>query len=877
MLELRVNNIPLVLPPGTAQDIEFINSFLSEGLEDAFSMPLRAPWRGNEATLGFLNELALRERTVRIERVQLWYQGTPRHVGVLYTEHSDDDGVDLSFSVEGFISRCKELKMGEMDLGPTITVDNIRDHAKAVSTLAWPAAPYAFPMHYNPEFYSPEGNPHWFPDRREWEAGSSYAINDLVTYRQDGIIAREWDYQCIVANSGSTPPPDAPAQWRRVAFGICNHWDWENDEYFANNEDGNFFNLVPWFYLKELLTRAARALGYRVAGDFMEDVAYNSRVVYSNYALDGGRRTMYFRASQVDEFSHEYGDTTPVRLQAPEDSTAPNTDPDSVWDTAGFIWKVPEAGSFLFKVHVKQYQPNVTSPGYCTCYMRKEGTDQFYDEIYGQAGGSDAITPSTPVLGEPGWWEAILTFGATFPSGSIGEEWYFDVNSGVSSRYQDCWVQGWKLDPDIINGYINTIRPADHAPDCSFGDLLLSLRDEFRLRIAPLNGELRLDYLRGQDGTPLKDITPQVRSTVGIDTSSAHSGLTIGYDIDTGDIPDLSKLLDRGRFVLEADLPAPFGPGEYAVVLSTRQLYISEQVLYDPYFVWKPRGWYLPARTFGDAANAQEIKVLFGPLFLDRVDTNGKQAIVPTITEGGQSSYFRSGANPPSPRMANYLGQVPFDPVCAGAIILTGAGIPGVDGTYCPDTVGFGGMGPSWTKVGGTYGADTIYQEPAYSALWIVTSGGLFATDSLNAKYYNLYGPPFDTGSWSVAETYYDPPGGGVAPVPTNGSPTGPTYPLATPFAYGDKGLLHPFEMDFNSAYGPLDKHWLILALALAQAELLEVDIEVDPAMLIARTYELIVLMHHQRCLIESLPITYGDGRKRMIARGTRLLRLPAP
>lgn len=781
MLQFRINNIPMVLAAGTEADMEFISSFLSDGLEDAFSLPLRAPWRGNEAALGHIHELSLRERVLRIENVQCWHDGETRHVGVFYVEHSDDEGVDLSFSVEGFISRLKEKKMAELDLGAAITVADIRAHAKDVSYLMWPAAPYAFPMHYNPEFYDSDANPDWFPERREWESGSSYAVNDIVTVRQAGIVGRTWDFQCVNAIGVSTTPPGPGGDtfnFRRVAFGLVNHWDWENEEYFINDDDGNFFNLVPWFYLKEMLTRAAAAFGYTVAGDFMDDARYHGRVIYNNYALDGGRRTLYFRAAMASPAAHTLYDTAPFPLPAADDSIAPNADVDGVWDNGAFKWVVQEAGTYKFKVYVKQYMPNLETGGYCDCVMRKVGTDEFYDEVYGQPGGSDQFSPTNAVLDQPHWFESIKTFGATFPAGSIGEEWYFDIASQEASNYAGCWVQGWKVDPELVNTYVNIIRPKDHAPDCSFGELLLSLRDEFRLRVAPINGELRLDYLRGADGTPLKDLTPQLRSPVSIDSSSAHTGLTINYDVETGDIPDLAKLLDRGFFAIESQLPPPYGPGEYAVVLATRQLYVSEQVTYDPYFVWIPRGWYMPDRTFGEATNAQEIKVLFGPLFGDIVDTNGKQLLVPTISEPGQSSYFRTGLNLPSLRMTNYIGQV---------------------------------------------------------------------------------------STW---------------PYPTEPVEVQPRYPYATSFGFAMGGRIAgsaPTEMDFHSRIGPLDLHWLALAIALAKAEILELDIEVDPSLIIDRGYELMVMLHFQRCLIESLPVTYGDDRQRLISRGARLLKLQLP
>lgn len=60
----------------------------------------------------------------------------------------------------------------------------------------------------------------------------------------------------------------------------------------------------------------------------------------------------------------------------------------------------------------------------------------------------------------------------------------------------------------------------------------------------------------------------------------------------------------------------------------------------------------------------------------------------------------------------------------------------------------------------------------------------------------------------------------------------------------------------------------------LATAEVLEVPVEANVDVLAAMN-NLPVMVKNQRCLIERLPITYGDGTLPLIAEGTRIYRLP--
>ncbi len=125
--------------------------------------------------------------------------------------------------------------------------------------------------------------------------------------------------------------------------------------------------------------------------------------------------------------------------------------------------------------------------------------------------------------------------------------------------------------------------------------------------------------------------------------------------------------------------------------------------------------------------------------------------------------------------MVNYAGgcgsirYVEAAAACSGAIVLEGAGDADVNGVYCPDGEHLGY--PRWTKVGGVSMEDSIHIATGGPFTnWLVTSGGTYAADPLNAKAYSVFdtftepSPPDNTWITTV---------GGTAPEPTYGTAPG--------------------------------------------------------------------------------------------------------
>jgi hypothetical protein len=105
-----------------------------------------------------------------------------------------------------------------------------------------------------------------------------------------------------------------------------------------------------------------------------------------------------------------------------------------------------------------------------------------------------------------------------------------------------------------------------------------------------------------------------------------------------------------------------------------------------------------------------------------------------------------------------------------------------------------------------------------------------------------------------------------------------------------DNGAEYPFAASWNRAHAgstltDLSLNWegndgLLAVLAgtyyerLAGCEVVECDLEAN-AIVLAAVNNTPVMIQHQRCLLERLPLTYADGLQPLVGSGARLYRLP--
>ena len=647
MLEFRIDSTPLLMFPGTDAGMELASTLLASGLEDAFTLPITVPREGNEVVLGFVNEFDLRRRTVKFENAECWYGGSRKHKGTLFVEAADERTVSLSFSVDGLIATIGDTKLGDLDMGELIVVDDIRDHAAEVNTEQWPARPYCFPMILAPDLFSSSENPAWAPSTEEWNDTDAYATNDFVTYTSGTPVRRTWTYQCIADTSPGESPDTAPAKWRRTAFGILNHWNHEDEEFFANTSDGNFYALCPMFFTKEILRRALSAYGYGVGGQWWDDDRYHQLWLWNNRTLDANTREYYFRAAQSTPVTESSGFILPVEFD--DESNAPNEDSTGVWNNSTYRFIPLAAGTYFITIHAEISAPI---------------TDNLLVEMH-------RVSDFQPV-GERTWFSASSvndTFSFTFEvaPGDVGEEYRVGVialeSFGTGTNpvtISNFWIRGWRTEAGVLNSFSNEIDPAGHMPDVSLKDLLIDLRDLYGLRIwlDKNTNRLLLDYMQPMvtAGRPT-DATSLLRAPVTLETAGRIGGFRFAWDIDQPDLPDLSRLVLHGTYRTESELTAPNTPLDYAIVLNSRRIYLPRINEAGTSFDWYPSGWYLPSVLIGEEDDVTTITPGLAPFFMEWISVLGELFLVPYIDDRGNSGFFRTGDNKPALRMAFWRGM----------------------------------------------------------------------------------------------------------------------------------------------------------------------------------------------------------------------------
>lgn len=649
MISFKINGKALVLLPGTEVSLVFANAALSDDLQDDFSLPFTVPVRGNEMILASVHDLAIHERITVFRRVVLEYNGVAQKTGDLYVEQVNETRISLSFSITGFISALKGIRLPEMDMGEAIQTNGVRDYAKAVNLEAWPQASCCFPMYYAPQFYGDE-NPDWMPrNAKEWEPGESYVANDIVTDTYGSPVAYEFTYQRKYGSGAVTPPAITPSIWRRTSFGIVNHWDWTTEAFLENTTTENFYSMSPCFYLKYILQKAFASLGYTVGGSFFADPRYDRLFLYNNTALDSGSQSAYFLAHQTGTISAPGTPPPPVRVPGQDDINLPNQDPTGVWDPVNMRWQCPSAGSFTFRVYVP-YTPG-PAPDILKIAMMREGTPDV--EI--------ASANHSSVLMED---HNLSTFTINMAAGNVGMWYYFSAkryNPEIPFALHGCWIEGWKNESSVINQFSNNITPARHVPDMEFAELLLDLKALYGIKVTvdAETAHATLNYAQGVLNSTPVDITKQVRSSIDIDIASRAAGVTWAWEAPDsgGEAPDVSLLIKQGEYASYADVPTAAGPGLYCLVLADRRLLVSRFDAVSGY-VWYQTGHLLAPYTIGDSTGAEKRPKL-APLPSATVGVQLQEFLVPAVQDKCTSAFFTSAKGQASLLAGFFHGMQP--------------------------------------------------------------------------------------------------------------------------------------------------------------------------------------------------------------------------
>lgn len=650
MVELRINGKAVVLQRGAQVEIEHLSTLLSEGIEDSFSLPFTVPIDGNEQVLGHAAHIALKDRPTKWEHVELWAHGVLRHPGTLHLENVLETELEVSLSVEGFVSELGDKRLRELDMGTESFAEAV-DHAEAVNAVTWPEAPYCFPMYRCIDLYDRDLNPDWYPNASQWAVDQAYTVDDIVEYESGAPVRRKWIYQCIQAHtaSGLITPDDDPSYWQRLSNGTVNLWNFIHS-YFPENSSANYWTLVPWPYLKEVVKRTLAALGYQATGDWMDDERYHRVVLAGNTTLDDETKDRYFHVANANEDTYSGTGPDDFLLVADDESTVPYEDAGGVW--SGNAWTCPQAGFFTFRIKLK-----------CT-------TSRYTDLLVTLG----ELTPSwvflTNVFGTTGApaaeHEHSIVFSYSFGAGDVGKEFAFCVQppSAVTVDQdvivQTFIVQSWVLSDGQVNGFQRYVDFARHVPDMTVAEFLLEVRDLFGLRLKPnsMDGTVRLDYRIGALQRQ-RDISTLLRSTARIEPSSAQSGVRLSFANANEETPELAGLYPTQQVDSAADLTSPTGPRQYATVANERRIYLSQFLpIGIGGFYWYPDGTRLEEAGAPAGEGVRRIDLNARPVRMGYQVNQANVFLVPVLEGKGESAFFRQAGDDIGMQLAIYHGLV---------------------------------------------------------------------------------------------------------------------------------------------------------------------------------------------------------------------------
>lgn len=665
-LSLAIKGIALRIYIETEAQMEHINPMLADGMEDGFSLPFELPALGNEKVLEYVHELPLHQRTILFDDATLGHAGIQLFPGTLRVLGSTKDTVRTNFTQEGFVERARSVMLPDTLRALEIDIFSTWYDPKYFPTYA-DGGPCRFPMHYNPSLYGSE-NPDWMPDAQEYSATQAYEMNKLVRFSMPADnVQREEIWQCTIDTTAGESPSSHPAKWRRTAFGIVNAWNKEQDSYYYNGSSGNFYALVPWFYLKYVLHHALAHIGYRGIGDFVDDARTDEVCLPNSTTLDRVREintTIFFRA--LDDVGYSYT-TTPIgseypviRLQANTESPLPYQDAGDRWSGDTFTPDV--AGYWVFNIHLILSNVENSSLRFIGIHLYNVHNQHITSRALGNittqngqhaAHGEFIIQFTEDMVGEAFHFRVAahgylnwFNLPTPPPFSDIANIIYYWPSwpNNTADRILKTDIKGWLQQDEIGISYPDhVIHPNRHVPDISLLDFLLGVADAFNLELDPDHTlrTLHINYREPVVRHRHRHTTyhaGRLLNDVELDHTRAIEGARVKWDIETME-EGLQELNDAPVYDNEADVPQPYTSGMLAVLRNTREV-LKSAFVEGGLYVWNRVGYHHPPYGFGDADNGRTMTPAAKPLQMIYKRLDGEDYMMPMMDEQGTSAWF---------------------------------------------------------------------------------------------------------------------------------------------------------------------------------------------------------------------------------------------
>lgn len=661
---------------GTTAQVRHINPLFADGIDDGYSLPIDIPTEGNEEALQHVHVLPLRDRKLLQEQSQIGQDGVALFPGALAILGSTAKVARATFLVEALVTALRGVRLP----------DAVRSHVFDIMTqwaqgnpphdmpLYADGGTYQLPMYYNPSLYG-DKRPKYAPDTKTWTIDGTYALDDKVTYDRLVPVKRTWIYQCIAAAGANEGPETHPEKWQLTSYGMVNAWNKDLEAHYVNTLATDFYTWVPWFYLKWVVTNALASQGFRVAGTWMDDEASNEVLLANNTTMDAANpyvEAQAVRASQTTAAVYYAGPSTHHRIPADDDSTSPNTDTDSLWDTTAMDFECAEAGTyvmqFITRMNRDAYNGSVITGGNIlantpppesedvTCYLFDDTNTLRATQVLNAVSANDlrrtarfTITLGAGDVGRK--FHAVMTQNVyrLMPNGNILSPTYANVLTRVrtwpsttADHYSESQVLIWKSSavPSVPrpDEFVTASR---HMPDVELVDLLIGISDAFNVKVDVDMNE-RVVYMdlkeRILENAPAYTThhTPRLLGEPEMDHQRRIRGMRLKWDIERSEEePEDEVVYDN-----ETQLEAPSALGLWARIRNTRKLLKSAFDHVNGVFYWDVVGYYVPDLVVGETTDAKEVVPELKPLHMEDISVDDERYLVPVFDEAGTSAYY---------------------------------------------------------------------------------------------------------------------------------------------------------------------------------------------------------------------------------------------
>lgn len=302
MIEIKVNEQALTLPPGIKLQFELVNSaFDFENIAAGLVWNFDLPADENGRVLDYCHFIDIKNKRRAYDATVILHG--KEQTGKLITQKTGSQTYSCSFVVNGFPvdalnASLKDCFTDSIAFIGTPTSQTIADYATSIAADTWPTVNLNFRPYKNTAFYGSKN----------------------TTFQ-----------------------------------GVFNSWDQSAQEFKVNtitNTNYNEHSLSPWLYLCYVVKTTFSALGYTAQGSFFQNAQIKKLMLYSNYAMD--KVDDWFKASYTGNQNFTLaspGDSAAVPIN--DDFTSPNVDPDNLFNTTTYEYTIRHQGTYSIYVNLE--------------------------------------------------------------------------------------------------------------------------------------------------------------------------------------------------------------------------------------------------------------------------------------------------------------------------------------------------------------------------------------------------------------------------------------------------------------------------------------------------------------------------------------------